>query len=304
MKLKILFVLFFACVSLVFSQNTLTVGEVYDFNIGDIFQRNSGVNTPPVYSQITITNKTYSPLSDTVFYEYDLLTYYSAACPPPCAPYYTSSSGNTVFYTNLSDTIGNECGVQPLDMNCIDTTGYTGSWIDSSYYDSQFCNREMIYISLMGNGPVPSDSCFIYFEPHFGHLVYGKGLGIVDDYYNTCAEGNPNCATRTSLTYYKKGIDSCGLPNVLLSNISSISESSSAKSTLLVYPNPCSDFVNFSSIVQAVEIVNVYGQVVKKMEHVSRVDLRELLDGVYFVRIKENGSTNGVEKKIIKYSQN
>lgn len=280
----------------------MTVADVYDYNVGDVFQYTSGITTPPVYTQLTITNKTYSALSDTVFYEYDRLTYYSASCPPPCAPFYTSSFGNTMFYTNLNDTIGNECGVQPLDMNCIDTAGYTGSWVDSTYFDAQFCNNKFIHISLMGNGPVPSDSCFIYFEPHFGHMIYGKGLGVVDDYYNTCSEGNPNCATRTSLTYYKKGIDSCGVSNSLLNNISSISENFNNKDSIFVYPNPSADFVNFSTNAQVVEVVNVFGQILKSVMNVNKVDLSGLEDGVYLLRLKENDSTVWIEKRIIKSS--
>ncbi|HLC84004.1 MAG TPA: hypothetical protein VJI69_09240, partial [Bacteroidia bacterium] len=124
------------------SQTLMTVEEIYDFNIGDIFQRSYTTYTgPPTIQKTTITSKYYSVALDTVFYTYDLYSYTAPACGPPCTFFSYSTTGNIFAYTNLNDTIGDDYGAKPYDLSCIDSTGYTGTWHDSTYYDSSFCNK-------------------------------------------------------------------------------------------------------------------------------------------------------------------
>ena len=74
-------------------------------------------------------------------------------------------------------------------------------------------------------------------------------------------------------------------------------------SDLVVYPNPTKDFITIEQparvMVRQVELVNKLGQVVLKEEtrdRVLRIDIRDLPQGLYILRIK---STNGTEVKRI-----
>src|SRR6185436_5808338 len=103
------------------SQSLMTVREVYDYNIGDIFigRWGSGVQYPPVISKTIITGKYYSSQLDTVFYVSDS---YSFQWPNLNDTVYN----NLVYYTHLDDTVGTGLGakIHYWNPNCIDTVGY------------------------------------------------------------------------------------------------------------------------------------------------------------------------------------
>src|SRR4030095_11760493 len=84
---KHLLFIVFALLSLadVNSQSLMTVQEIYDYNIGDIFiRKEGGYYAPPTYRKSIITNKFFSSGLDTVFYNYDSYAYtppWSPTCP-------------------------------------------------------------------------------------------------------------------------------------------------------------------------------------------------------------------------------
>ena len=94
------FLLFTICIS---AQEILTIGEVFDFEIGDIFQYKSELNYEPANaSRITILDKTFSADNDTVFYTkrrnyYNMYNFDGT--------YTFQNDTISSFYTNLDSSI-------------------------------------------------------------------------------------------------------------------------------------------------------------------------------------------------------
>jgi hypothetical protein len=297
MKKYLLIAIILCSLSEAKSQTLMTVAEIYDYNIGDIFIRKvGGYSAPPTYTKITITNKYYSALNDTVFYIFDG---YAFTWP---STYYTSS-GDTMFYTNLTDTVGSGLGVKPYywDIFCVDTTGYTGIWVDTTYYDSTFCNVLTTRISRMDNGLI-MDSCYTYFEPYYGDDEYGKGIGLKSHYYNTCSNGFPNCEQGMILLYYKKGTDSCGTAPIM-TNINELNFTMLLK----LFPNPFSTVTTLQTNINLnaanLSIYNALGQEIKTIKNISGQEIilhrDNLPSGIYFIRLKEDNKIIATEKLII-----
>jgi hypothetical protein len=291
MKKKILLVLFSFSLSGIKSQSLMTVGEIYDFDMGDVFiTKAGGYNSPPTYEKKIITNRYYSAMSDTVFYNYVAYYYTPAACQT-CNPVYDTTYGATMFYTNLTYTVGAGLGVKThyLNGNCIDTTGYTGVWVDTVYYNPNFCNRQTVVIMRLENGPFLIDSCYSYFEPFYGYEEYGKGIGQKSQYYNSCSGGNFNCEQGVFLLYYKKGSDSCGTAP-LMSYVNELKNKPSFK----IFPNPLSTETNISffeeQINSVITVTNIIGEEVLKLNFSGRVLTLEkiiLKSGIYFVGVND-----------------
>jgi hypothetical protein len=279
----------------------MTVAEIYDFNPGDVFiTKAGGYIAPPTYEKKIITNRYYSATSDTVFYNYVSYSYTPPGCPT-CNAIYDTVFGATISYTHLTDTIGAGLGVKihSLNGNCIDTTGYTGVWVDTVYYNPNFCNRQSVVIMRMENGPFLIDSCYSYFEPFYGYEEYGKGIGQKSQYYNTCAGGNFNCEQGVFLLYYNKGTDSCGTAPIM-SYINELKNSSSFK----IFPNPFSTETSISffeeQINSAITVTNIIGEEILKLNFSGRqltLEKGPMKAGMYFVRV--NNRKNVYSSKLI-----
>lgn len=55
------------------------------------------------------------------------------------------------------------------------------------------------------------------------------------------------------------------------------------------YPNPAEGVLNFSSVVQSVNVYNANGQLMISAEHTNQVDLSALCSGIYMVRLLVDG---------------
>lgn len=276
------------------SQSLMTVAEVYDYTIGDIFiTKAGGYISPPTYTKKIITDKYYSPLADTVYYTYDSYSYTPQACQT-CSPVYDTILSGTLLYTNLSDTIGAGLGakIHYWNPSCIDTAGYTGVWLDTIYYDTAFCNTLSTRIYVMDNGPQLTDTCYSYFEPFFGFSEYGKGIGQKTFYYNTCADGVLNCQQGIFLLYFKKGADSCGTAPVM-TDIHELK----LKSTFILFPNPSTDEMHLDFFEEQrsslITVTNVFGEEVKQFNFSGRrftLEKGELKTGVYLIRVDDRNN--------------
>jgi hypothetical protein len=288
------------------SQSLMTVGEIYDYNIGDIFIRNfGGYYSPPYISEVIITDKYFSSSLDTIFYTNDKYGYVPPACPT-CSPSFDTTLGNVFYITNLDDTVGSGLGVKPyglLSMGClVDTTGYTGVWVDTNQYDPSFCNKQVTRISKIEGFLDYYDTCFWYFEPFTGYDDYAKGLGQVRHYYETCSQGNFNCQEGITLVFYKKGTDSCGTRPL----ITNISEKEIIKS-FKIYPNPFSISTTLQTNINLknadLSICNVLGEKIKTIKNISGTELilqrDNLQNGIYIILLTENNKVITTEKLII-----
>jgi hypothetical protein len=274
------------------SQSLMTVQEIYNYDIGDIFDfKVEGYYSPPTYSRTIITNKYFSSALDTVFYVADVYSYTPPGCPT-CSAVYDTSLAGTFFYTNLNDTVGTGLGTKPhyWSWDCIDTAGYTGTWVDTIYFDSTFCNRRTVIISSMGNGPQLMDSCYSYFEPFYGSDGYGEGIGLRGYYYDACSMGFPNCKEVGELLYYKKGMDSCGTAPIIPIPLS-VAELKFANS-FKIFPNPFSFETHLTFFEEqrnsVIIVTNILGEEVKKIIFngtLLTLEKGELKNGVYFVHV-------------------
>jgi len=69
-------------------------------------------------------------------------------------------------------------------------------------------------------------------------------------------------------------------------------KSSNVEDNFKVYPNPVSNTLYFKSIENAnIELINIAGQVVKKKAGGNSIDVSDLKEGIYLIKVKENANT-------------
>lgn len=285
-----------------FSQLSLTWGQAYDFNVGDLFMYNgTSPGYPPTVHTYTVTGKSFSPLQDTVHYTYYRTSYTFPTCWNCPGIYDTLISGQWIV-PNLADTIGADLGVSPQysTFGCIDTTGFTGSWVDSVYLDSNLCNRLSIDIQTESNIYL-DDSCLIEFEPIFEATRYAAGLGWTHSYYNAASQGcGSSCIYSSSMIFYIKGTDSCGLRFMVPIPVGT--EDRLSLTGMSLSPNPFSSQARISfteSMDHATAtLTNVLGETLWTQAFNGKelsVDGADLPSGAYFLRV-ESGGKAGVVK--------
>ncbi len=280
------------------AQSLMTVREIYDYGIGDVFQRqNYYSGLPPTIMTTTITGKSYSAMLDTLYYTYDETAYTPPACQS-CTAIYDTTQGGQWAYTHLDDTVGAHLGVRPhyWYIDCIDTAGYTGIWLDTLYFDTTFCNRQITKINEMNNGGVV-DSCYYYFEPEFGEYQYGNGIGLKHYRYNSCGQGGTQgCLQQNSLIFYIKGNDSCGLRFAVPLPLAT--DEPRAAATFKMVPNPAhaqSQLIFTRQQQQThVTVTNLMGTIVQTITFSGNeltLDVTELAAGTYFVQVNDGLQT-------------
>ena len=94
-------------------------------------------------------------------------------------------------------------------------------------------------------------------------------------------------ASRADFSYKKKAEESGGGTGI---------QNQKSSSKVTVYPNPASDFINIAvdTKVQKVELINMNGSVVYAQENNSPISLASFAQGVYFVKIYTDESTDVV----------
>ena len=307
-KTILLILAFCFSITLTHAQSLMTVREIYDYGIGDVFQRGSYPSAmPPTITTTTITGKSYSSLADTVFYTYYETAFTAQACQT-CPAIYDTVQGS-LMYTYLGDTVGVGpwMGVRPhyWYWDCIDTAGYTGIWVDSVFFDPTFCNRQITEIQEMRNGPQLIDSCYSYFEPEFGKYQYGNGIGVRSYIYNNCGQGAfPGCLQQQELNFYIKGNDSCGLRYIVPLPLAT--DQPRVADVFRIVPNPATAQTQFifsePQIDARITITNLMGANVKRITfsgNALTVDVTALAAGTYFVQAND-GSRSYSTKMMVR----
>lgn len=264
------------CIYVLEEMTLLTVGEVFDFEIGDQFQyRGSASGQSPNAERIDITGKYYSTNNDTVFYVRYHHSYSSTIIyenGQPVLNYFFYNYTDTVNYTNLAEPISTyDDGFLQNWVNYILTVGFCDSTING-------------YRGTTGQG----------FEDNIWSKEYGKGLGQVRDFYY---DGTGGISTlNNQLFYYKKGDEICGIPDVVNTNNIPLN------TELSLYPNPAKDVIHFNIDKQVnvtFEIWNMVGgqiQLGKAHQGLNTVDIKKLLPGVYFLKLSTDK-----EIKVLKF---
>lgn len=208
------------------SQDTLTVREIFDFEVGDHFHYRidpEGTLGPPNAQRYKIIQKYYSAGMDTLFYVRSYNNYYTMFNSSP-TPHLDSTFAvglDTLVVTKLDSLISSL--YFPIDSTQFFDSTATAS--DTTYISSTYCGQ-IVYQYNYCYG-----SCT--FEPIGLLQTFGKGLGMVDTF--SYVTPWPEYSFHQYLTYYKKGTDVCGddVP-VEVPTLSNLDH-------LRFYPNPANE---------------------------------------------------------------
>ncbi len=276
---KTLFVLLISGLNLsIFGQELMTIGEVFNFEIGDKFQiEGQADNEPqPNADRIEIIGKYYSTNGDTLSYiQYhdSYLTYVEGGE----LHYHFWTKTDTVSYTNLDSSI---------------------IYFDQGFELNQYIENSSLLCDSLING------CAYESGPGFenDYIIneYGNGLGQTYAYFYS-GQGLA-VLWANSLFYYKKGDYECGQPDTITVGIQ---EKNIQEPKILIYPNPAKSEINIidkshSELYQC-SLINSVGQKVMTLNNIkqeNRINLNQLEKGIYFLQL--NCKENTIVKKIIK----
>ncbi|MBM3436774.1 MAG: T9SS type A sorting domain-containing protein [Bacteroidetes bacterium] len=196
------------------SQTTLSVGEIYDFSINDEFHSSDIFpGATPNAIRMKVIDKHFSANNDTVYYTRSFNNYQSvySPFPEPHIDYFFDNYIDTVFYTNLSDSV--VCHV--LDTTC------------TSIFETTICD-------IPANGWAEGG----YLQGQFHSKIFGKALGQVTDNY---WEEDSDNSYDTEMFYFKKDTMECGIPD---STTTSISSNNLSFGLVNIYPKPFTEKFN------------------------------------------------------------
>jgi hypothetical protein len=240
-------------------QTSLTYGQVFNFDVGDVIQgvHNSSQNfnsNPPNYQTNTILSKTITINNDSIIYS-TKIDFYS---PPACQTCSPSSSTQTLtqIVTNLNSFVPNT-----NNTTCLPTA-------DTLYYSN--CNKRTYEIH-----PVYGTSCF---EPTTETTKYIEGVGV---FYDKFIANAPNYAQSYTLNYYMKQSGNCPL-GVFINEY---------KNTFIVssiFPNPTEGILHLTttSPVSRFDIFSIDGKIVLS-DNIkdNKINISSLAKGTYILNI-------------------
>ncbi len=246
----------------------LTTGEVYDFEVGDVFQSTTTYsNGPPTTITATILERTDSPAGDTVNYGIHRLTY-----TPPSGP-----------------------GLPPGFSDQVISTTYFSldepAWQWEMQYDTLYVNPGMCGMAVWEIGTGDD------LGPNYGYSRFVQGCG--GPYSHTYSD-QTNQWQSVDLTYFNKGAVECGTFHSIPVGIS---ENLEQQINLLVRPVPSSDQVTvqmtgvegwLSGVIE-ISITDLQGRTLKRMVvnanelNGMQLDVHELPAGAYILNLSVNG---------------
>jgi hypothetical protein len=251
----LLFSLLLMISSTVYSQEFPTRGEIYDFNVGDIFEFETHHTIENgfsgSYELYTIYDKYFSSAYDSVSYEMSYLLVLLDAFGNP-----TEALDLFDFetYTNLDEVL-------PADSANEDIDEYNG--------------RLTTYITLQIDE----------WTTEVSHKTLG--CGEVYKYSNSTHPDNPFFSER-QLVYFKKGNEEWGTSNLIpLIGLSHHDEKQS-----IVFPNPASDHIKISTKENSeIQIFNSTGQLILSQNANTvntQLDISAFPACVYFVNLLDS----------------
>lgn len=136
------------------------------------------------------------------------------------------------------------------------------------------------------NSPVTGEMSFLL---NNDPIATGAG-GVLDSFYNS------NIDATTTQDYFSA--PASGFDSFMFSTLS-VDDFTLDDSTIQIYPNPASDYINISttSTIQSVEMFDVLGKKVKYLKNSNKVDARSLQSGIYIVKIYTD--KGNIAKKIL-----
>jgi len=282
-RLLLLSIIFFSIsLSTTRAQSALTIGEIFDFNVGDEFHHLIGGPEDSIIKnlqRVEILDKFYSANNDTLFYVQHNFGY--TQTNTPSGEFFEFENFiDTLVYTNLNSVIDPFCPYQfqPISAN-----------MGPFYFQ---INQDTIRQDYDG---VLAYQCSMYNAPTFNSADYwseswGVGIGIIFSGYFPLM--NTSSYYSYNLVYYKKGNYIFGIPDTLDSTDIGVHELYPPTSTqITLFPNPSGEFINFDwkgNFYFDIRIFSFDGRVVfdrKRFYRGQQVNIAELSNGQYIMEI-------------------
>lgn len=276
-------------------QDSISVRDIYNFDVGDEFHYNDYNPAERSSYKLIILSKSFSSNNDTVFY-----TASKFGNKTVCCPTYSSFDDtinfyriglNSYYYGNIRE---DTCWLQQDSI----TTACKGNYdsVTVSNYNGRLASKQMDYNQNAWDG-------FYYYSTTFNSL-YVIGLGVAvysSSYVNNFSSPQ---GVYNQLVYYKKGSEIWGTPLVL-----GVKENQySRDNKLSIYPNPTSGNLYVSAegdkAINAVSIYGIQGNQIKSLvlnqkKQMMVFEIDDLSCGMYIVNVLfDDGSV--INKKILK----
>ncbi len=266
--------------------------DIYNFDIGDEFEYFSNYNNSvSTYSYIKILDKYFNSTSDSVNYmRYTIVNSGSAS------GFYASSDTDTIsyparmnlFYSNVPEQTSTPLHGHGTYFNC-----YTIS------KNPVFYNNRTVFRETDGYCFIDTSSStigFIHFEAELYTSNFSAGLGMV---YNSSDQSSMFNHWYTELKWYRKGLETWGTFNNLITALDQINGSEEIK----LFPNPAGNFIIISMPENYFSTVNVFsmdGSYIKS-EAMSgssfKLSLEDIPPGMLLLSLE--GKTGAVKKRIV-----
>ncbi len=274
------------CVFNLFGQDTLTIGEVYNYDIGDKFHYKSTVEGQPYLkgTRRTILDKWISSNQDTVFYIIHHNNYIVATDINTGVTTTTYDIGDdTTFLAHLNQNISTL-----TTWGLKDTTD-----CDSSYYEYYYDTTDSYGGTIINGYFVECGS----FEPYFHGRKWAKGLGEVRTYRQMHGQ-DQYWTYLTRMVYYKKGNKEWG--DALMLDV----KEHQNPSTFQVSPNPATTHISINNTNAGyLSVYNLGGELlfdkIAVDEKHHKINISFLSKGCYVLVWQEKNSRKTYHSKLI-----
>ncbi len=265
-------------------KTTLTIGEVYDFNVGDEFHFSTYMGPgssdnprSPNGQRYIITGKTFSVNLDTVCYTRDHFDYTTEPFTP--LQYQFDNYTSQICYAHLDSLV--QTLIPFEDTLSLPTMSFFSKFSTDS---ADYCDSLLFRY-------------YFFFNAYQLTNVYGKGIGHV--FHVTNDMGNhPPFFHHYQLHYFSKGGVPCGTPDNTTLDVQPIAASAG---DWLVYPNPVSHIMRILNpevpLVDArLILMDMSGRIVSEMElqagaQLWTMDVSGLSSGHYIARFVTDQGT-------------
>ena len=248
----------------------MTVGKVYNFDIGDEFQYWVRSSSKEGF-KIKVLNKWLSINADTIFYTIRTDHYYPKAIIDGKLVFRFYSETFNEFYTNLESLISMDTSGYKISDTCkcfFDTT-YISQFLEVNVYEYKYIQKR--------------------FEGANWRKIFGEGLGQVEYEIHDPSGGPYEHFYR--MRYYKKGNSELGEPD----EVYNLTVDNFNKPEIInFYPNPANSLLYFSEglpDLSKIKITNCLGETILVNESIANnaLNVSHMRNGLYFISIEYKG---------------
>ncbi len=274
-----------------YCQNFLTIRQVYNFNVGDLFEsRMYASNTRGTWYLKVILSEHYSGNNDTLYYTDSVY----AEMPKSCYNCTDSSFWCGIEMDTIANLDSSIFGSRAINISC--SPNYTCHDIDTL---EPYCTT-VEFISQPDYSCIGMDSCYVYgWQGPVTSMFY---KGVPDGYYYF-DDYSLGVTDYNSLIYYNKGGITCGSywdirhpcpPN----SIPVISRNSI---TLELYPNPAYSSLKLNTTLNDIyryDITDVAGRLCISSRYIpgQPINISSLASGYYLINFYSRVSGNIVKQ--------